>query len=805
MKRILLSLAAVAALASCVKENNLEPTAGQLTISAVSADSKTLLNGFDVVWEKTDKIAVVVSDGTTAEFSAVESTVNGSEADFVGTVSTDWADVTSAYAVYPAAAAGKTHTLPAEQTGDVSGLMLSTAVLDVEDLQKGASKAEFYNALTLLQVVVPEGVQEVKFSADMYSSLVGKVDFSVDAATGAVTFTKTNATRYLTLKAAEGLEAKSYSLLVYPGKVNELTLHMVGLDGAEYTNTVADLEFVAGEYRTINLYNIFNIEPKESYVVLPAGGMVEIPVVTAGATEYKVSLSSGAESWLSQVTTKGFHKETLVFEAKENTTGNDREATVTVTWGGDKSKSFKVEQKNVFMDFVNDLDGNPIQWQETFGVYSSEDDAIAGTGAIKNYKNVFTIALSDDFSKGTYKITNMFVFNHATNGKIYGTYYADYTDGKLVVKDNDASPYYFSGDIELAYDSVEKSFTASAPIGVGQNTLSVDLPNRKGYIGGYAAAVKVEEPEVGGSFDVTSLYGTYNELVSAPYSYNAPETLLVTASDDSSYDLKMLFFYTEGQTSHDTGYGKVSADGKTITVTIPGNSSFYGPVSDFTLTFEDGVISGSYCGNMDYSAENSDYVAPGAGTEPEPEQPTRQPNNSWENAAVVVNDGTDQKYGKFFKELKVYADENNMYIRLTMEKQDAYYVDNAFKSNKLDMFLANGEGDPADEATVMWWGWTTRQTAKYDEEHKGDMANGVLTKMRFYQNPGSEEGKVYVDFEYNEVDGNYVYNFTYKREWIAPYVSSEGNIYVAYRLWNDWGEYWVIPQTGQPMLEVVLP
>ena len=189
----------------------------------------------------------------------------------------------------------------------------------------------------------------------------------------------------------------------------------------------------------------------------------------------------------------------------------------------------------------------------------------------------------------------------------------------------------------------------------------------------------------------------------------------------------------------------------------------------------------------------------------EPEQPTRQPNDSWENAAVVVNDGTDQKYGKFFKELKVYADKDNMYIRLTMEKQDAYYADIEFKSNKLDMFLANGEGDPADEATEMWWGWTTRQTAKYDEEHKGDMTGGVLTKMRFYQNPGSEEGKVYVDFTKEEVDGNYVYNFTYKREWIAPYVSSEGNIYVAYRLWNNWEEYWVIPQTGQPMLEVVLP
>ena len=105
MKRILLTLAAVAALASCVKENIVAPADGQLTISAVSADSKTTLDGLNVVWENTDKIAVVVNAETrvTAEFSIVESTVKGSAADFVGTIGS-LKNATSAYAVYPAAA-----------------------------------------------------------------------------------------------------------------------------------------------------------------------------------------------------------------------------------------------------------------------------------------------------------------------------------------------------------------------------------------------------------------------------------------------------------------------------------------------------------------------------------------------------------------------------------------------------------------------------------------------------------------------------------------------------------------------------
>lgn len=796
MKRILLSLAAVAALASCVKENNLEPAAGQLTISAVSADSKTLLNGFDVVWEKTDKIAVVVSDGTTAEFSAVESTVNGSEADFVGTVSTDLTDATSAYAVYPAAAAGKTHTLPAEQTGEVSGLMLSSAVLNVDELKKGASKAEFYNALTLLQVVVPEGVQEVKFSADMYSSLVGKVDFSVDAATGAVTFTKTNATRYLTLKAAEGLEAKSYSLLVYPGKVNELTLHMVGLDGAEYTSKVADLEFVAGEYRTINLYNIFNIEPKESYVVLPAGGMVEIPVVTAGATEYKVSLSSGAESWLSQVTTKGFHKETLVFEAKENTTGNDREATVTVTWGGDKSKSFKVEQKNVFMDFVNDLDGNPIQWQETFGVYGSKDDAIAGTGAIKNYKNVFTIALSDDFSKGTYKITNMFVFNHAINGKIYGTYYADYIDGKLVVKDNDASPYYFSGDIELAYDSVEKSFTASAPIGVGQNALSVDLPNKKGYIGGYKAVVKVDEPtpdvpEVGG----LTLEGVWDQVVTG-MSWPSPSATMTIAVNGST--VTITDFISAGTEV------EVPLTGNTITIPKGTMIESAGTLdADVVLTVSDDyntITAGAFtvADWINVSAYSAEKQEKNTTATPEPE-PEPEPVDPWEgnDVATAVLTATDKRFA--LTKLEMRADSDNLYARLTCSIEE-FNKANGQKALTVVML------DAAEGNTDYWEFWTNKGATLF-EGYKSGVIDSDSKEMSMTLNGSEVETSVEVTTE------NIIWYLSIPRTAI-DLLSESGSVNVGLILQNTYegedgslktGEAGALPSKYNPMLKVTLP
>ena len=66
MKRILLSLAVIA-LASCVKEApvaTVQPGADQVSIKAVNADSKTLLDGYDVVWEKSDEISVVLEATT---------------------------------------------------------------------------------------------------------------------------------------------------------------------------------------------------------------------------------------------------------------------------------------------------------------------------------------------------------------------------------------------------------------------------------------------------------------------------------------------------------------------------------------------------------------------------------------------------------------------------------------------------------------------------------------------------------------------------------------------------------------------
>ena len=793
MKRILFSLAAIAALASCVKENIAVPAEGQLTISAVSADSKTVLDGLNVVWENTDKIAVVVNADTkvTADFSIVESTLNGSAADFVGTVGA-FKNATSAYAVYPAAAVELTHTLPADQTTGVSGLMLSSAALDVEQMEKGAVTAVFNPALSLLQVAVPAGVKSVELTS-AEAALVGPATFEVNADGSLALEPTAEATKTVVLAAEAELEAKVYPVVVYPGTVGDLTLKLVGAKGEELVKTLSNVTFNVAEARAVNLMQIFQFAP-EAIEVAPNGGNIEIPFTT---TVEEVTVTENADWLEASVAVKGFQTGNVCLVATANEGDATRTAEVTVSWGENKSVTFTLTQDAIYRGFLD------VQWEETFGVYTSESDANAANvaNATATHKNVFTISLSDDYAKGTYLVDNIFkATSYYHNGQPVsnkgGKFYANYKDGKLtILYENSVNCYGFTNDVVLAYDEVANTFSAAA-LKVYDYSVS-----RNRYIGGYAAAVKVEEPEVGGS----PLAGEWNQTVvfgaNSAVKTGAATTALVTVSGDQ---VTIENFVLDGVTAT----GVLSGNTITIAKANSGLPTTYGPVdNDIVITVSDDnatMTATNITSGYGYGLVVESWTITKAGAV-EPEQPTRQPNDSWENAAVVVNDGTDQKYGKFFKELKVYADKDNMYIRLTMEKQDAYYADIEFKSNKLDMFLANGEGDPADEATEMWWGWTTRQTAKYDEEHKGDMTGGVLTKMRFYQNPGSEEGKVYVDFTKEEVDGNYVYNFTYKREWIAPYVSSEGNIYVAYRLWNNWEEYWVIPQTGQPMLEVVLP
>jgi len=560
MKKLYLLLAAATLmLASCMQENLTpdRPADGQVTIKAVAADTKTLLDGTMVVWENEDQIKVVVDAEYMYAYDFDAVTVDGAAANFVGTIGQSEYD--AAYAVYPASAVNVdnttwvTHTLAETQTGVVtSGMNLSSALLDAEALKNGEATATFKNALTLLQVTVPSGVASVALtSSALDNGLVGTASFTMNADGALVSPSRTTQRRTVTLSTGSELEAGTYSLLVYPGNYSSLTLTMTGTDGAVYESTIS-ATFVAGEYRPIDLTEIFKMETEDEMFISPAGGECEVKIASVAEYTYEVSITDNTDNWLScTLPTKGFHQDVITFSAEENTTGADRTANVTITWGEgeDQTRTFNMTQKSVFMDFVDDENGDPIQWEENFKLYSEE----SLTSELATFTNVFTIELSDDFSKGTYKLKNLFVvdmyygegYQMITNKG--GDYYANYdaaTGNLTVLKANAVASYTFPGDVVLTYDSVNKTFSATT-LTVTLSTISAYYASgATRYIGGYSAAVKeTEDPGTsGGNVDplVQAVVGTYKE--SHTGTWPVAGTVEIKNSDDTSKGNIMLIF-----------------------------------------------------------------------------------------------------------------------------------------------------------------------------------------------------------------------------------------------------------------------
>jgi hypothetical protein len=183
------------------------------------------------------------------------------------------------------------------------------------------------------------------------------------------------------------------------------------------------------------------------------------------------------------------------------------------------------------MSLIQDEEGNPIEWEETFGVYSDQTAAQAATNPMFSYKNTFTIELSDDFSMGTYKLNGAFVENNSYTGKTGGVYYANYEDGVFSVKKSSSGYAFDSNVITLNYNEETKEFTNPAPIKFNSKFDNADMKNG-GYIGGYKAVVKVKTE--GGDQNTGSIVGTYTATVNFKNNGTpATKTETITISENS--------------------------------------------------------------------------------------------------------------------------------------------------------------------------------------------------------------------------------------------------------------------------------
>lgn len=183
MRRLVVFMTVTMTLLSCVREEVQEPV--DVTINA-GIDTKTLIEGNDVMWESGDKVTVVFassSDTFAGEFTtSLESGIQSATARFHGSLPAEVIQENgyddSGFIVYPSTAVDASgevaFTLPAEQyaRNDGSGsfaqyLNLSSSAVSLSDLlDDGKADAQFRNALSVLRFNLSEDVESVVIAAE---------------------------------------------------------------------------------------------------------------------------------------------------------------------------------------------------------------------------------------------------------------------------------------------------------------------------------------------------------------------------------------------------------------------------------------------------------------------------------------------------------------------------------------------------------------------------------------------------------------------------------------------------------------
>ena len=628
MKKLWTLLAAVFCFAAC--EDNLgdaqqgtqDPDSVIVNVSATSA--------FGYQWQAGDNVKFVFNADSTKTFAVVASeettvaSISYDENELEGVVMDE-----NVYVVFPASVETKmedvtvgggiesklhmTYSLSATQDGVItSEENLSYAVIPAEELDGEASvAAQLRSPFAILDVTLPQGVKSVTFTADnMYGSpLAADVTVTVGADAVSAFSEKKNSSKVVTVENPAGLPA-STKVLVIPGNTKPLAVKMDGLDGAMYkTSVLAETTLEAGKVYSVNLTsdNVFSINYSidggeaaalgQTVAISPLGANMTVSVVSLHEGQPTASTDDDCD-WITvaaQTPVRSlFHSDAIQLQIAENTTGQERRADVTIDYGGKQPKIFTVTQGTIDMSIVNDENGEVIVWEESFGLFASED---LTQQAKAEYKNVFTIEKSDDFSKGAYKLNGIFVYA-TQNGEKKGVYYADFSNNLLTIyKGKGTDTYPLVGDVTLTYDPSNKTFVSSEPFAMGYSWDNSDL--KDGYIGNYNVKVyeEVQKPE-SGSFDVTTLYGEYTETFGG--SWPVPGTTIIAASDKAGYDVKVTFFKAQ-YSSGETIYGKVNADGTKISFDAFTSNNF-GPSNAFEITVDGNNLSGSYCGALAYTA-----------------------------------------------------------------------------------------------------------------------------------------------------------------------------------------------------------
>lgn len=319
---------------------------------------------------------------------------------------------------------------------------------------------------------------------------------------------------------------------------------------------------------------------KSAFYLLPDGsGSIEIPVSTG--LNYRVEKSD----WLTVTeapATRAMTHKVYTITAGENTTGNTREGEVNF-WTSDGSNllyTVTVSQKGYNPALLVDGEGNPIKWQETFGL------KVGSTTT--NFKNDVTIELSDDFTKGTYKVKNMFKADqyfgpgYQTMTSVGADYYADLEDDVLTIYKAEHSSYYFGGNVTLKVDLSEMTITSSANI----NCTTAGAQQKAAEIVDYKLAIPA--PSQGGE---SLLAGTWKESFAQGGKQWTNDSVSIEVGADGTVTISNMFRFGDYTKYSGTYTGTVSEDGRVISLPNetygPTTHGMLGPISACTLTLSE--------------------------------------------------------------------------------------------------------------------------------------------------------------------------------------------------------------------------
>ena len=327
MKKLLFSFAALAAVAACTEESQVEPVPSPSeTFTEVSfvanAQTKTHLDeNYNVIWDADDAVALKFTSSSEVKIVNFTTAKGGESATFkanlAGDVTTSAGYDNNVFAVYPARAVDAVSgEIPVVLSTVVNGTIysemnLSSAVLSLDDLRAGTATANFLNAYAIIEFTLPENVMSVKISGTVPLSGTATMKFA-DASQRLVVKDWNGPSTAVTLKSSNGAvleKDKVYNILVYPGAHTSMTVELTDSDGCTYSKTVSgDFKFEAAKYYTFNFnaaftqefsFTVSGVEVKDGSKILALfedGETTHAKEAVVNGSSFTVQLPHGVEA-----------------------------------------------------------------------------------------------------------------------------------------------------------------------------------------------------------------------------------------------------------------------------------------------------------------------------------------------------------------------------------------------------------------------------------------------------------------------------------------------------------------------------